>query len=167
MGKRSGASAIALAGVMAALAVSIMCLVGLIPVATFVCPVACMVLLALVCRICGDRIGWAWFLAVATLSVLLGPDKEAAVLFAALGWYPIVEPKLAAIRPALLRWLVKLAIFHIAVGAAYGFLLFIIGMPELMQELKTTGAILGGLTWAMGVLCFLLLDRLLSRFHKR
>ena len=49
----------ALGGVLAALAVVVMSLGGLIPVATFVCPMLCMILLRFVCQLCGNRIGWA------------------------------------------------------------------------------------------------------------
>ena len=49
---------------MAALAVVIMNLGGLIPIATFVCPMLCMVLLKVVLRMTTARIAWAWYGAV-------------------------------------------------------------------------------------------------------
>ena len=45
-----------------------------------------------VLKTCGVRIAWAWYGAVAILSLLLAPDKEAAAVFAFLGYYPIVTP---------------------------------------------------------------------------
>ena len=78
---RNGAKSVALGGVMAALAVVIMCMGGIIPLATYVCPMLCAVLLAAVLRLTGRRIGWAWYGAVSLLSLLLGPDKEAAAVF--------------------------------------------------------------------------------------
>ena len=51
--------AIALGGVLAALAVVIMCLGGLIAVATYVCPMLCAMLTYCVSRLCGRRIAWA------------------------------------------------------------------------------------------------------------
>ena len=77
---------------MAALALVIMNMVGLIPIATYICPSLCMVLLSVVLKLCGKRIGWAWYGAVAILSVLMAPDKEAAAIFAVLGYYPIIKP---------------------------------------------------------------------------
>ena len=91
---RTEARKIAFGGMMAALAVVIMSLGGLIPVATFTCPMLCMLLLAVVCKRCSQRMAWAWYGAVALLSLLLGPDKEAAAVFTFLGYYPIVKPKL-------------------------------------------------------------------------
>ena len=88
--KNSPAAKISLGGMLAALALVIMNLVGLIPVATFVCPMLCMMILTLVVRFCGKRIGWAWYGAVSILSILLAPDKEAAAIFIFLGYYPIL-----------------------------------------------------------------------------
>ena len=59
MGHNS-AKSVALGGMMAALAVVIMCMGGIIPVATYVCPMLCALLLALVLRFVGRRIAWAW-----------------------------------------------------------------------------------------------------------
>ena len=90
--KKTPASQIAFGGMMAALALVIMNMVGLIPIATYVCPSLCMVLLSVVLKLCGKRIGWAWYGAVAILSVLMAPDKEAAMIFAVIGYYPIIKP---------------------------------------------------------------------------
>ena len=56
--KMTPASSMALGGVLAALAVVIQCMGGLVPVATYVCPVFCMLILQLVLRQCGERIAW-------------------------------------------------------------------------------------------------------------
>ena len=91
--KRTPAANMALGGVLAALAVVIMSMGTLIPVATYVCPMICCLILQLVRKICGNRIGWAWYGAVSILSLLMAPDKEAAAVFLALGYYPILKPK--------------------------------------------------------------------------
>ena len=104
MARRNPASSIALGGVLAALAVVILCMGTLIPVATFVCPMLCMLLLKAVLSRCGDRVGWAWYGAVAVLGALLAPDKEAAAVFVFLGFYPIIKPKMEML-PA--KWLWK------------------------------------------------------------
>ena len=100
--RKTPAAVIALGGMLAAVAMVIMNLVGLIPVATFVCPIFCMMILSLVLRFCGKRIGWAWYGAVAILSVLLAPDKEAAAIFVFLGYYPLIKPILDRIRNGVL-----------------------------------------------------------------
>lgn len=92
--KRTPAGVVALGGVLAALAVVIMSMGTLIPVATYVCPMLCAILLQVVLKTCGSRIAWAWYGAVAVLSLLLAPDKEAAAVFAFIGYYPILKPQL-------------------------------------------------------------------------
>ena len=77
---------------MAALALVIMNMMGMIPIATYACPSLAMILLSVVLKLCGRRIAWAWYGAVAILSVLMAPDKEAAAIFAVLGYYPIIKP---------------------------------------------------------------------------
>ena len=109
--RRSPAKQIALGGVLAALAVVIMSFGGLIPIATYVSPMLCMLMLRLVCLTCGRRIGWAWYGAVAILGLLLSADKGAAAVFAFLGYYPIVKPRLDKLRFSMF-W--KLLLFNSA-----------------------------------------------------
>ena len=113
---KTNAKQIAMGGVFAALAIVIMCLGGLIPIATFVCPMICMLILHLIRKLCGNRIAWAWYGVVAILSVLLGPDKEAAAVFLFLGYYPIIKPKIDRIKP---RWLWKGIYFNAVILLLY------------------------------------------------
>ena len=162
--KKSSARQIALGGVMAALAVCIMCLGGLIPVATYVCPMLCMILLVFVTRLCGMRIGWGWYGAVGLLSALLGPDKEAAALFLCLGYYPIVKPGLDKSR---LRILWKLLLFNGATSAMYWVLIRLLGMEQLAAEFAESGRWMLAVMLVLGNLTFLLLDVLLKRLEKK
>ena len=112
--KRTPAYSVALGGVLAALAVVIMSFGTIIPVATYVCPALCMLLGQLVLRTWGGRVAWAWYGAVALLSVRLAPDKEAAAVLAALGYAPMVKPRLEKRK---LPWLWKAALFNAVVLA--------------------------------------------------
>ena len=161
---RARVHATALGGVTAALAVVIMCLGGVIPLTTFVCPVLCMLLLQLVARMVGNRVGWAWYGAVAILTLLLGPDKEAAALFVFLGYYPLVKPKLERL-PA--SWLWKVILFNASVLIMYTLLIRLFGMNELAAEFQQTGTVLLLVTLVLGNLTFFLLDRILSRNFRR
>lgn len=157
--RKTPASVMALGGVMAALAVVIMSLGGLIPVATYVSPMLCAVLLQLVLNACGKRIAWAWYGAVALLSVLLSPDKEAAAVFVFLGYYPIVKPRLDRAKPS---WLWKGLLFNGSVGVMYFLLLELFGMAELGEDFTEFGMVMLLVLLAMGNLTFFLLDRLLG-----
>lgn len=162
--RRTPAYAIALGGSLAALAVTIMSLGTLIPIATYVCPVLCMVVLNILAMICGERIGWAWYGAVALLSALLAPDKEAATMFVFLGYYPLIKPKLDKTR---LKWLWKILFFNVTILAAYWFLMHLLGMAAIAEEFREMGAVLTAAMLLLGNLTFFLLDRLLSRDFRR
>lgn len=160
MRSNSSARNMALGGVLAALAVVIMAMGTLIPVATYVCPMLCCLLLQLVKKTCGDRIAWAWYACVAILGLLLAPDKEAAAVFCALGYYPIVKPKLDGKRFALL-W--KLILFNVVILVLYWLLMHLFGFAAVAAEFAEMGTVLTVLTLVLGNVVFFLLDRLLSR----
>ena len=161
--RRGEARVIAFGGMMAALAMVIMNLGSLIPVATYVCPMFCMLILAFVCKMCGNRIGWAWYGAVAILSVLMAPDKEAAAVFAFLGFYPIIKPKFDRLR---FPWIPKLALFNVLILVMYWLLLHLFGMDQIRAEFAEMGRILTVVMLLMGNLIFFLLDFALSRFAR-
>ena len=156
----------ALGGIFAALAVVIMSMGGLIPVATFVCPMFCMILLRLVTQLCGSRTSWAWYGAVALLAVLLGPDKEAAAVFVFLGYYPIVKPRLDSMKVPIL-W--KLILFNVAIGVMYFLLIRLFGMDQIAAEYAELGKVLKVIMLILGNATFFLLDMVLERlnFNKR
>ena len=154
----------ALGGVMAALAVVIMCMGTLLPLATFVCPALCILIAHIVWKACGAKTAWAWYCAVALLSALLAPDKEAAAAFVFLGYYPIVKPWLDT-RKARILW--KGILFNCAVLVMYGCLIFLLGMTETAQEFHEAGIFLCVVTLLMGNVTFFLLDHLLNMLEKR
>ena len=157
---RVGARQIALGGVMAALAVTIMSMGGLIPVATYVCPMLCATIQFFVVLTCGKRIAWAWYGAVAILSLILGPDKEAAAVFVFLGYYPIVKPAMDKLR---LSWLWKGLLFNCAILFMYWLLMNLLGMEQLAAEFSELGTVLTVAMLVMGNFIFFLLDKVLDR----
>ena len=161
--KNTPARQIAFGGMFAALALVIMNLGSLIPVATFVCPMLCMLILAFVTKMCGDRIGWAWYGAVAILSLIMAPDKEAAAVFAFLGFYPIIKPKLDRKKLGMV-W--KLLLFNVLILAMYGLLIHLFGMAQIAAEYRELGTAMTVVMLLLGNLIFFLLDKVLTRFSK-
>lgn len=157
--RKTPASRIALGGVLAALAVVIMSIGTLIPVATYVCPLLCIIGLQLVLNTCGSRIAWAWYGAVSILALLLSPDKEAAAVFLFLGYYPIIKPWMDRRKwPAV--W--KLVLFNGATGALYFLLLKLLGLPELTEEFAEFGIFMLAVLLVMGNTVFFMTDYLLG-----
>lgn len=157
----SSAKKVALGGVFAAVAIVIMFFGGMIPLATYVCPMYCVLALEIVRRNCGRRIAWAWYGAVSVLSLLLSPDKEAAAVFVFLGYYPILKPSIDACRA---RVLLKLLVFNIAIGLMYVVLIHLFGLAALAEEFAQMGTVMLIVTLFMGNVTFFLLDFLLAHF---
>ena len=149
---------------MAALAVVIMSLGGLIPSATFVCPMLCMLLLRFVLTLCPRRIGWAWYGAVAILGMLMSPDKEAAAVFVALGYYPILKPRLDKMKYGVV---LKFLLFNVVILLMYGVLIYVMGLAQIAAEFAEMGIIMAAVTLVLGNVTFYLLDDLLGRKPKR
>ena len=158
--KTTPASQISFGGVMAALALVIMNLVGLIPFATYVCPALCMIILSVVLKLCGRRIAWALYGAVAILSLLLAPDREAAAIFLVLGYYPILKPALDQLR---FGKFLKLLLFNSVILLMYWLLIRLFGMEQLAKEYLEMGILMTLVTLILGNMVFFMLDRILSR----
>ena len=154
----------ALGGVTAALAVVVLCLGGLVPLATYILPMICCILLQLITDGLGRKGSWVWYSAVSILCLLLSPDKESAAVFLFLGYYPLIKPKMDGF-PLTILW--KLLYFNAATFMMYVFLIYALGLSALMTEFAAMGFWLGLLTLALGNLCFLLLDKVLAIFSRR
>ena len=158
--KRTPAANMALGGVLAALAVLIMSMGTLIPVATYVCPMICCLILQLILKICGKKVAWSWYGAVSILSLLMAPDKEAAAVFLALGYYPILKPKFDRKRGKLF-W--KLLFFNAVTLATYWLLMHIFGFDQITAEFSEMGLLLTVAMLLLGNVTFFLLDKLLEK----
>ena len=161
---RSKAYSIALGGMLAAVAVVLMCIGTIIPVATYAAPVLCMMVCKIVLQLCGSRIAWAWYGVVTLLGLLMAPDKEAAAVFLVLGYYPILKPKLDGMKCS---WLWKGLLFNGSILLLYWVLLNLIGVSQLLEEFSGMGIAMAALLLILGNVTFFLLDHVLSRKMKR
>ncbi len=153
----------ALCGMMAALSVVILCLGGMIPLATFACPMLAMI--CLIPAVCEYRAGTATLLyaAVAVLALLLCPDKEIALLYTFLGWYPGIRSWLDKL-PRLLGGAVKCGLFTAAVLAMYALVLYLFRLEAVVEEFaEYSTAMVAGLL-VLGNVTFLVFDQVLARF---
>jgi len=162
--RQNPSKTVALGGVLAAVAVVIMCLGGMIPLATYICPVLCIVVQNLVLRFCGKRVAWAWFAVVSILAMLLGPDKEAAAVFLLLGYYPIIKTKMDCVR---FRALWKLLYFNATVAILYTLLLRFLGLEEAVAEFRELGVFGLAVMLLLGNATFVLVDKVLDMMNKK
>ena len=157
--QRAEIKRIALGGLLAAVAVVIMCLGGLIPVATYVCPMLCCMTQFIVLRFCGKRFAWTWFVVVTFLALLLGPDKEAALVFSAMGYYPLIKPYFDKSKIGIL---LKILFFNVSILLVYAVMIYLLGMQEVAAENMEFGLIGLVVILLLGNITFFLLDQLLA-----
>lgn len=153
----------ALCGVLAALAVTVMVLGGVIPVATYCTPLLAAIMLIPVLERCGKKLAWAWFVSVAVLASLLCPDTEAAILFWCIGHYPITQRDLNRIRVKGLRIVAKLLVFNLALVVMMFLMALVFGLGQVMENLVKDGPWMFALTLLLGNGVFLLADQVLHR----
>lgn len=160
--RQSNARAVALGGMLTAAAVVIMSLGSIIPINTYVCPVACILMSRPVLTICGRKIGWCYYLAVAILSLLLAPDREAALVYVFLGYYPMIRHHFGKIRVKGLRIAAKLSFFTLSGAAVYALLIWVMGVEEILGEAGTPELILLGVAVLMWDFMLMMVDQLLE-----
>ena len=158
--QNNSARPVALGGVLAALGLCVMCLGSVTGIATYVSPMFCALLLEAALNICGARMAWAWYGAVAVLSLLLVTDREAAWVFVFLGYYPIIKPWLDRRR---MKYFWKALLFNGLVALLYWLLIRIFGLADLSQEWETMSLSLMALLLILGNVSFFLLDKVLEK----
>ena len=134
------AKELALGGMFTALGVVLLCLGGVVPLALYACPILASAVLLPVRERCRKQVAWSCYAAIALLGTLLGPDKEASM-----------------------RLSIKLLLAVLAVGVDYLFLLFVLRLDAVTQELAGTAPALLWATCALGLALFFLYDLTLSR----
>ena len=152
----------ALTGMLCALAVVIRMLGGVIPLATFCCPALAGLMLIPVFVECGEKLSWCAYAAIAALSLILCPDKEAALLLAFIGYYPILRWRLDQLRSRLLRVVAKLGVFNLAVLAMYALSILVLQMDQILREYQEMGLALTVACLLVGNVTLLLYDRLIA-----
>ena len=153
---------VALGGVLAALAVVILLLGGMIPIGTYLAPMLAALPLVILLAELPKSLCLGWYCIVALLGVLLCPDKETAFVFVFLGWYPLAKPALDRL-PKLPGLLCKLLIFNASTAALYALLILVFRLDALVREAQETGMILLIAIVLMGNLSFILFDLVLGR----
>ena len=151
---------IALCGMMNALAVVLLSLGGLIPIATYCAPLLAMAVLLPVQEEYGNKLAITAWVSVSLLALMLTPDRETALVYVFFGWYPVARPRIAALPSRLVRLAVKLIIATAIILLLYGAVLRLMG---LTADLLEGTFLLNAALLTMGNIVFLLLDLALAR----
>lgn len=165
MRKRRKTKVIALCGILAGLALGVMFLGGVLPFASVACPVLASLVLLPVYSETGMKWGFVWYLAVALLAGFVAPDKEAALLFAAFGVYPILHKLIGRLPFLALRWAAKLLYLNAAVIGAYCLMLFVFSLQQVVEEFTDMRNVMLAALLLMANVSFVIYDLLLDRLE--
>lgn len=161
----STASKTAIGGMATALSV-----VSLIPTALEIFVYALPAFAGMITLFCVIELNKKWafgvFAAASLLSVILVPNKEAAVLYIAFfGYYPIIKSILEKLRVRIAEYLLKLLIFNTSVVLSYILLVFVfnISVESLFGE-NLTVIMYIGFAALMNVM-FIVYDFCLTRMY--
>lgn len=157
-------SQVALGGVIASLCTLLMLLTGFFPFLTYAAPAAAGFLLIAIVVDCGYRWAVLVYLVVSLLSLFVVPDKQAAIIFVFLGYYPIAKDYLDRhVKGRVLRWIIKFSIFNLSILLAYGLMLYVFKMPDIMTDMGSLGRFTGLVTLLAGNAVFIVFELALSR----
>lgn len=162
----NNAKKIALTGLMCALGAVVMMMGGMIPLATFACPMLAGLVLIPVFVEWGQKMALGAYVAIAALGLMLCPDKEAALLFAFIGHYPVARWRLDQIRSRLLRIIAKLGLFNLCILVMYALILLVLQMDRIIAEYREMGMVLTAVTLLLGNICLLMYDRMIAVFTR-
>ena len=153
---------IAVSGMMVALAVAILMMGGVIPAATFVGPALAGLMLIPVFAEGGQKLALGAWLAISALSLILCADKEAALLFAFLGWYPAMKWTLDARLPGWMGLPLKLLLCNACAVAMMALVFFVLRMDQVVAEYREMGRVMLVAFILLANVTMVLYDRLLS-----
>jgi hypothetical protein len=153
---------VAVSGMMVALATAILLMGGVIPAATFAGPALAGLLLIPVLAEGGRRMALGAWLAISALSLMLCADKEAALLFAFLGWYPPMKFSLDARLPGWKGLPVKLLLWNACAGAMAALIFFVLRMDQVIAEYREMSRAMLAVFILLANATLLLYDRLLN-----
>ena len=157
---QDGSYRVALGGIVSAVCLAVMFLAGVMPALYIAAPMAAGMLMVILAEEVSRAWGWLTYLAVSLLSLIVIPDKEAALMFILFfGYYPLLRGHLGRIPLRGLRLLAKLLLYHVFLIADFLLTVYVLGLPTF----EDTAAWMYAALIAAADLLFLMYDALLSR----
>lgn len=154
---------VAYGGLIVGLSIVCMFFTGVFPFAEYALPAMAGILLIAMVIEFGFKAALIGYAAVALLSLVVTPNKEAAVLFILfLGYYPIIKGKIEMLRSMAVQWAVKAVLFNLVLVISYFVVVYLLGMTEVMDDFAFMQGALA-LLWLAGNAVFVLYDIAVTR----
>lgn len=154
---------VALGGIITALALLLLMGTGILPIATYALPGLAGALM--ICAVMELGYKWAYsvFAAAALLSLLITPDREAALLFVFFfGHYPILKSLLERLSNRVLEWVLKISVFNLCVLGCYALIFYVFQMQYVIDSFGGFGQYALLIFLLVGNVVFVIYDFTLS-----
>lgn len=151
---------IAFGGIVSAICIALEFSVGILPIFLYVFPIICALLMSVLFEECGLKTSLCAYVGVSLLSLLICPDKEAALIYVFFfGYYPVVRAYIQKIKSGILKLAIKLSLFNISMVCAYLILIKLFGVTDSLES----GAWFWVLMLITGNIVFIMFDILAGR----
>jgi len=157
---------IAMGGIFSALCVALMFFTGLMPFGGVALPMAAGAMLMLIVVELGPKPAAIAYISVSILCILIVPDRQAVMIFAAFfGYYPIVKQRLERLPGRAIEYFCKLLLFNAGMALAFAVLIYVFGMAQALEGMGDFGIYAPAILFAMGNIVFVLYDFAITRFY--
>lgn len=152
----------AFGGIIAALSLSLMFLISIIPMFTYVVPAAASMLLIPIIIEIDKKWALGIYFSVSLLGLIVVPNKEVAVIYAAFfGYYPVLKSVLESQMKIIPEWIFKILTFNASVLLSYYLMLKFMGIT--IDELERFGWFAIPLLLVLGTIAFVLYDYAMTK----
>lgn len=152
----------AMGGIVAALSLSLMFLISMIPTFTYAVPAAASMLLIPIVIEINKKWALGVYFSVSLLGLIVVPNKEVAVIYAAFfGYYPVLKAVLESRCKIIPEWVFKILVFNGSVLFSYYLMLKFMGIT--IDELEKFGWFAIPFLLVLGTVAFILYDYAMTK----
>ncbi len=131
---------ISLGGVVASLCLLMMFLTAIFPPFSIVVPMFTGMLIGVVAEEANRKWALVTYAAVSVLCLFMTPSCESTMLFIMFfGYYPVIKGLLDKLKPAPIRWIVKLVCFNVPVVLCYWIIANLFGIYDMWSDFDFLG----------------------------
>lgn len=131
---------VALGGIVSALCLVTMFLAGILPALYLLLPAIAGILMMMIAIEVSNSWAVLTYISVSLLSMIITFDKEAALIFIMFfGHYPILRRYIVKLKPKLVCWIAKFAVFNSCVLGYFFVTVYIFGLKQMVDEMHEYG----------------------------
>lgn len=151
-----------LGGIVAALSISLMFLISIVPMFTYAVPAAASMLLIPIVIEINKKWALGVYFSVSLLGLIVVPNKEVAVIYVAFfGYYPVLKAALESHLKIIPEWIAKILVFNVSLLGSYYLMLKFMGVT--IDELERFGWFAIPLLLIMGTFAFVAYDYAMTK----